>query len=231
MKIETLNKYDEIPEDCPKCNNELSEIYQRSKSETDLDEDFDLVVINCSVCNSIYAYYVDTSGIEHWGGYLVDDEPEYTENQPLNEKRRKSPFSKECAEAYTKAIVAMDAKNREMDRLIQSKLPELSKAGLSLATVNFARNKVANRLTSKRLSPKSLTKLVAAAIYVTANSVTPHGSSLWKHQGEGITEEKTEEIFGVTRKTIRKMEKVVRDPFLEYLPSSITTSEITFLRA
>jgi hypothetical protein len=46
-------------------------------------------------------------------------------------------------------------------------------------------------------------KLVAAAIYGTANG------AVCKHQGEGISERKLEEIFGVTRKTIRRLSKLL----------------------
>lgn len=206
MKIETLREeYDKVPDNCPKCGHEFEEIYCRSE-KSDRDEVFDLIVLKCPECHAFYAYWIDTSDEYRWGATMQADmeaNPEPTGNQPLKNKLKPAVVSKKCAVAYTKSILTKDAKNKEQNRLIQAKLPELYKAGLSLETINFAKNRVINHLKNNKPSPKSLPKLVAAAIYVTSNGVTTD-KGLWKHQGEGISERQLEEIFGVTRKTIRK---------------------------
>ena len=204
MKIETLNPKDKIPVNCPKCNTPLNKIYCRYEdSEIDEDDDvFDLKVFKCPECKKVYAYWIDNS-FRNSRFDVETENSEPTGNQPLENKRTPA-VPKKCAQEYSKAISALETKNKEMDRLIQEKLPELNKAGLSLETINYARNKVASYLKTKKVPSKSLNKVVAAAFYVTGNSVTTDGGSLWKHQGEGISERQLEEIFGVTRKTIRK---------------------------
>jgi hypothetical protein len=122
--------------------------------------------------------------------------------------------SKKCSEAYRKSTAIIEEKNKELDKLIREKLPLLYKAGLSLATINLAKNRVPSHLKGKTLTRKTAAKLLAGAIYATANGITTEGSSLWNHQGEGITEEKVAEIFGLTRKTVRKRKKRFENPFL-----------------
>ena len=209
MKIETINEHNRIPNNCPKCNHELDQIYCRSEKTE--DPVFDLLVLKCTDCNAAYAFWTDTSGIEYWGAHLEPD-PENTGNQPLDSKRR-PVIPKKCAKEYTKAVSTHEAKNKELDLLIKEKLPQLYKAGLSLATINFAKNRVPSHLKGKKLTRKSAAKLLAGAIYATANSTTTEGSSLWKHKGEGITEEKLAEIFQVTRKTIRRWKRHFEEPF------------------
>jgi len=207
MKIEVLNPKDKIPVNCPKCNTPFNKIYCRYEDlEIDEDDDaFDLKVFKCLECKKVNAYWIDNSFRNSRFDYDTEIiEP--TGNQPLD-NRRHPAVPKKCAQEYSKAISVLETKNKEMDRLIQEKVPDLTKAGLSLETINYARNKIARYLENKKLSSESLKKVIAAAIYVTSNGVTTDGSSLWKHQGEGISERQLEEIFVVTRKTIRKWAK------------------------
>ena len=207
MEINTLDPKDTIPVICPKCNTTINKIYCRyDDSEIDEDDDaFDLKVIQCPECKKVYAYWIDNS-FRNSRFDFDEENSEPTANQPLDNKRNPA-IPKKCAQEYSKAISAIETKNKELDRIIQEKLQELNKAGLSLETINYARNKIASYLKTKKLSSKSLKKVVAATFYVTGNGVTTDGSSLWKHQGEGISERQLEEIFGVTRKTIRKWSK------------------------
>jgi hypothetical protein len=201
MKIETLSRNDKIPVNCPKCNNALDKTYCRYEDSENDDATFDLKVHECPKCKTVYAYWIDYSYTDDWLANQMET-PMPTENQSLEGKVK--PILKQCAKAYLKSKSELENKNKDLNNLIQTKLPELYKAGLSLETINFARNKLTNYLRNNKPSPKGFTKLFAAAIFVTANGVTTDGGSLWKHRGEGITEEKLEEIFGVTRKTIRK---------------------------
>lgn len=204
IKIENIMDFQKTLDVCQKCSQPLDEVYCRSEH---MDCFFDLVVFKCPSCKSFLAYWVEESD-----RYSTAEPPEEGSNPtdhsfPLEHSNPKK-IPKKCAMAYSKTIATIESKHKELNSLIQTKLPQLCKAGLSLATINFARNKVTLQLQSKNPAPKSLAKLVAGAVYATANGVTWEGSSLWKHQGEGITEEKLEEIFGVTRKTICKWAKV-----------------------
>ena len=206
---------DIIPDKCPKCSHIFEEIYCRGPEKTRQYGDFDLIVFKCSLCHAFYAYWIDCSGAYRWGADLSADmeaNPEPTGNQPLKIKGKpelyeKSVLFKKCAEGYSKAISDKTELDKELNRLIQAKLTELYKAGLSLETLNFAKNKVTNYLKNNKSTPKMMPKLVAAAVYRTANEVTTN-KGLWKHQGEGISERQLEEIFGVTRKTIRRLSKL-----------------------
>jgi hypothetical protein len=216
MKIETLREdYDIIPNKCPKCGHIFEEIYCRSE-KSHWDGIFDLIVFQCSKCHAFYAYWIDCSDDYSWRAEISADmeaNPEPTRNQPLKIKGKpalyeKSVLFKKCAEGYSKAISDKTEADKELNCLFQAKLPELYKAGLSLETINFARNKVTNYQKNKKPSVKKIPNLVAAAIYATANGATTDGG-LWKRQGEGISERQLEEIFGVTRKTIRRLSKLL----------------------
>ena len=212
MKIETLAEdYDIIPDKCPKCSHIFEEIYCRGPEKSHQYGDFDLIVFKCSLCHAFYAYWIDCYG---WAAISADIEgdPEPTGNQPLKIKGKpalyeKSVLFKKCAEGYSKAISDKTELDKELNRLIRAKMSALIKAGLSLETINFAKNKVTNYLKNNKSSSKRMPKLVAAAIYRTANGVVKDG--LWKHQGEGISERQLEEILGVTRKTIRRLSKLL----------------------
>jgi hypothetical protein len=110
----------------------------------------------------VYAYWIDNSfrNTKFYDYETENSEP--TENQPIGNKK-KPTVSKKCAQEYTKSISIIETKNKEMDRIIQEKLPEVNKAGLSLETINYARNKIASYIKTKKLPSKSLKKVVAAA--------------------------------------------------------------------
>jgi hypothetical protein len=201
MKIETLNREDKIPQSCQKCNVDFQEVYCRYEdSEAKDDNSFNLIVLRCPRCMTVNAYWVDNAYTDFFLENQIDD-PEPTGNQPLD-KDRKSPFTKEVAKHYAKAVLIQDKKNKELNNLINTKSADLYKIGLSLTTINFARNEV-NRYIQSDTSPTKVKILFASALYVKANSVSTDGG-LWKHKGEGISERQLEEIFGVSRKTIRK---------------------------
>jgi hypothetical protein len=199
MKIETITDSQNTPDKCPKCSGSLDELYCRSDHS---DCYVDLLVLECKNCKTFSAYWIMETTPTIWDDSSEEGANSTKHSFPLEHSNPKK-IPKKCAKAYSKTIATIETKHKELDSLIQTKLPQLCKAGLSLATVNFARNKVTLHL-QKKPTQKSLAKLVAGAIYATANGVTWEGSSLWKHQGEGITEEKVEEIFGITRKTVRK---------------------------
>jgi hypothetical protein len=205
MKIESIMDYQKPLDVCPKCKKVLEEIYCRSRHTGGI---FDLLVLECPGCKSYFSYWVEESDC-----YSEDDfDPNEERANPTAhafplEHSDSKRLPKKCAEAFSKAVAIVENKNKELDLLILEKKPQLCKAGLSPLTICYARNKVAAHLTSGKPTPKGLAKLAAGAIYATANGVSMKESSILKHQGEGITEEKLEEIFGVTRKTIRKWAK------------------------
>lgn len=211
MKIETLTEdRDIIPDKCPKCSHVFEEIYCRSE-KTHKYGDFDLIVFKCSSCQAYFTYWIDCSGDYRANAEIsahMQANLEPTGNQPLRIKGKpalseKNVLFKKCAQRYSKAISDKAKSDKELNSLIQAKLPELYKAGLSLETINFAKNKVTHYQINNKASAKKMPKLFAAAIYRTANM------AVWKHQGEGISERQLEEIFGVTRKTIRRLSKLL----------------------
>ncbi len=205
MKIESIMDYQKPLDTCPKCKKALEEIYCRFKHAGGI---FDLLVLECPSCKSYFSYWVEESD-----RYSRDDDDQCdeganpTDNSFPLENSDPKRLPKKCAIAYSKALATIENKNKEVDRLIFEKRPQLCEAGLTPLTINCARNKVTQHFGSDKPTPKGLAKLVAGAIYVTANAVSIKESSILRHQVEGITEEKLEEIFGITRKTIRKWAK------------------------
>ena len=199
MKIEEL-KSEEIPDNCPKCNQELTLIYDRF--EYDENNPFSLLVLKCQRCHIAYSYWWEEP----------NKDPTHDDNDGyILSKKGKPIISKKAAAEYSKEISTREKRNKELTRLFQEKLPTLCKAGLSLETLNLARNQAAAYIQQHKTSKKGISKLLAAAIYAKANGESVCGS--WKHNGEGISEEYLEEIFGVTRKTIRKWKKVFEDRY------------------
>jgi len=206
MKIETLNDYDTVPNHCPTCDCEMDEIYCRSE-KTESDPVFDLIVYRCPECKAAYACWIEDSYADPWFDLAGENENPTTNTYPLG-KNNEQKTSKKCIARYLESISTHDRRNRELDRLIQKKLPTLYATGLSLTTIDFARRTVIDYSKNHNSSSKSLAKLLAAAIYIKANSTTTNGG-LWKHKGEGISERRLEEIFGVSRKTIRKWARLL----------------------
>ena len=205
IKNQTVFPNEEIKDNCERCNTELDELYNRG---TDI---YDLLVLQCPKCNAVYAYLIDESREDLcWHDEII--EPMNDHSAPLNKtcikvngvKKRTLP--KKCAKAYAKYVKELYQRNHEINELIQNKLPELYKAGLSLETINFARSETIRRINQAK-TRKKRTALLASTIYVKANGIATDGG-LWKHKGEGITERQLEDIFGVTRKTIRNWAKM-----------------------
>lgn len=200
LKIETITPDDEYLDNCQKCGKSLVKVYCRFE-DSKIGGDFNLLVFKCHDCKIAYAYWVDDGGSDDWLGWQIDDAGP-TGNQPLDAARKKRAFPQTCAKNYVKASKTQETKSRELNRLVEAKMADLYKANLSLTTINLAKNLAMRRIQAET-SPTKIKTLFAAAIYAKANTVSTDGG-LWKHKGEGITERQVEEIFGVTRKTIRK---------------------------
>lgn len=147
----------------------------------------------------MFAYWIDNS----FRNSLFDDtdSSEPTGNQPLDKNNDPAKIPKKCAKAYMKATSIQQSKNRILNKIIDRKIMELYKFGLSLTTINLARNEV-YRYVKPDTTDKKTNIMLAAAIYAKANGVTDMGSE--DHKGEGATVRQLEAIFGVTRKTISK---------------------------
>lgn len=200
IKNQTVFSDDEIKDNCEMCGTELQDLYNRGTSI------FDLLVLQCPKCNATYAYLIDESREEpDWHDDII--EPMNDHSAPLKKtcikvngvKRRILP--KKCAKAYSKDVKDIEQRTHEINQVIQNKMPDLYKAGLSLATINFARSEAIRRINRAKTTKKRIT-LLSAIIYLKANGITADG--LWEHKGEGISERQLENIFGVSRKTIRK---------------------------
>jgi hypothetical protein len=193
FKFEEISEKVDIPDKCKQCNEELEEIYWRH------DPIYELAVLECPKCKTIYAYLIE---IENDSMVSWD-----SEGDPLNEHSTpkttdlKKAIPKNCISAYSKALSSQESKNSALSKIINAKLPDLYKLGLSLTTINLARSALTSEI-NDNTTKKQLTILIAASIYAKANTVT--GDVSWEHRGEGATERQLEEIFGVSRKTIRK---------------------------
>ena len=187
---------------CEKCGEELDELYARNGSI------FDLLVYDCPKCKAVYAYFVDTSKDDYDSGTDENTQPMNDHSAPLEKTCKKvkginkQVLPKACATAYSKGVTEKEAQNKELNRLIESKLVELYKIGLSITTINLARRAVLGRIRIGT-TPKQIRVMLAGAIYVKANSLTKD-RNLWEHKGEGVSVRQLESIFSVTRKTISK---------------------------
>jgi hypothetical protein len=199
FEIINITWQEQTMDNCSRCDQELDEIYWRDE-DSKVESVFDLVVLKCPRCKAVYAYLIDNSAVDN------DDISDNT--SPMNGhsypmiKNPKKNLPKKCAGIYSKSVKEHEHRTEELNKLIQSKITQLYGVGLSLATVNLARGEIV-RYTKGNITTKKLTALLAAAIYAKANTTTTNGS-LWKHKGEGVTERQLEEIFGISRKTIRK---------------------------
>jgi hypothetical protein len=223
MKIQTIQDYDSIPENCPKCNHELKEIYCRPEDLQKSFYDYDLIVLKCEKCNRFLAFWIESESYdnelltpskedEQIGGRIIELAQWKNVGKPQWGEGKKPTFLKKCAEAYVKETSDPNNLNERLNRLINTKLRDLQQAGIGLETINLARNKVINHSRNKNPPAKNLTILLAAAVYATANGITTN-RGLWQHQGESISERQLEKIFDVSRKTIRKWEKTFTSDF------------------
>jgi hypothetical protein len=210
MKIETVKDIDYILEECPKCRNELDDLYWRSDHvKNSFFLAIDLALLYCKDCKLYFAYWIDEPTWDPLVDEIPEDEDSAKQTYPLKESADPKRINKKCRTVYSKSLQDTKERTKQIELLIQTKLPQLYEAGLSISTINFAKNKVIRYLNKEKPTPTAPSKLIAGAIYATANGVTSDGSCLRQHQGEGITEEKLEMIFGVTRKTIRRWAKTL----------------------
>ena len=81
----------------------------------------------------------------------MEENAEPTGNQPLKIKGKpalyeKRALFKKCAKGYSKSIAEKTKIRQKLNWDNLAKLPSLKKAGLSLETINFSKNKVTNYL-------------------------------------------------------------------------------------
>jgi len=157
-------------------------------------------VDKCPQCKAIYAYLIDNTKDEDDWSDMDNIEPTNDHSAPRIKNPQKA-LPKKCGLIYSKSVKEQENRTEELNKLVQAKINQLYGVGLSLATVNLARAEIV-RFTKGKITTKRLTTLLAAAIYVKANTTTTMGSC-WKHKGEGVTERQLEEIFDISRKTIR----------------------------
>lgn len=165
MRVETLMENEKTPNACPLCSHSLEELYCRSK-----EEDFglfNLVVLRCPGCKRVFAYHIMAFDYLREDLYGEDTAPA----GPASLMRKERPeVPQKCASAYSKSVASIEAKDRQLFNLIQNKMAELVKAGLSVETVNLARSKAARNLKDP-FTPKKVSGIAVAAVYVVGNGV------------------------------------------------------------
>lgn len=213
MIIETLQVYDDLPESCSKCNESLEEIYSRSEE----DIPYNLVVLKCKKCKVFYAFWIEdiidddifltpAKEDEHAGGRVVEPHHWKHVGKPQWGEGKPPKFSRELAREYGKTISKLEVLDNKLNSLIQAKLPEMYRAGLSIETINSARDRAMNYLRMKSVTSKQLVSLFAAAVYDASREELTDVGGL-RRVCEKISERQLEKIFGTTRKTIRKWRK------------------------
>jgi len=217
MIIETVKDYDEVQESCSRCGGSVIEIYARPEELTSGPNDYDLVISRCENCDLFHAYWIfpityDDSALvpakedEHFGGRIMEPQQWKFVGKPEWGEGKRQKFSEKMAKAYKMDALRLSALSRKLDAFVQSKLSEMYKAGLNIETINLARNKAQKFLRKNSASQKQLVALFAAAVYEAAHEeLNMIGGQRWI--GEKISERQLKNIFGVTRKTIRKWRK------------------------
>lgn len=218
--IKTVEEYENIPSSCFKCGESLREIYTRPEEFAGSWNNYDLVVSKCEQCNLFYAVWIQplmygptflepTIEDERAGGRIMEPPQWKQVGKPEWAEGIQPKFPKEAIKAYTRANSQVDDIYGKLNSIIKEKLAEMYRRGLSIETINIARNKALVYLKNNSVtSSKKLLNLWAAAIYeASREELVSIGGAAWR--GEKLSERKTEEIFGITRKTIRKWRKLL----------------------
>jgi len=216
MVVDTLQEFDDIPDSCSKCGASLEEIYVRPEELTSWNG-YDLIVLKCKKCSLFHAFWIQpftndetltfpAKEDEHRGGRIIEPPQWKYRGKPQWGEGKQPKFSKKTAKAYERTVLQLEDLDKKLSPIIQGKLGEMYRSGLSSETINSARNKVLDFLRNNPVTSKQLASLFAAAIYEAPHE-EPIGVGSFKRVGEKISERQLEKIFKVTRKTIRKWRK------------------------
>lgn len=215
--IRTVQEYENIPSSCSNCGKPLREIYTRPEELTRNWNDYDLVVLKCEKCGLFYAVWIqpftyDPTFLEpavedeKAGERIIEPTQWKQVGKPQWGEGIQPKFPRKSVIAYTRAISQQEDINRRLNSVVQGKLAEMYRHGLSSETINIARNKVLNYLKDNSVTSKKMANLLAAAIYEASHEEIMYMGGPVR-RGEKLSERKIEEILGVTRKTIRKWRK------------------------
>jgi len=214
MAIKTVQDFDDVPESCSKCGEHLKEVYERPEELTNGPNEFDLVVLKCEKCTLFHAFWIQpiTDGHtfnptkEDMAGRIIEPPQWKYRGKPQWGEGKQPKFSKKTAKAYERTVSQLEDLDKKLNPIIQGKLSEMYRAGLSSETINSARNNVLGFLRNNPVTSKQLISLFAAAIYEASHEELI-GAGGYRRIGEKISERQLEKIFGLTRKTIRKWRK------------------------
>lgn len=217
MVVRTIHEDEDVPTSCFECGESLREIYTRPDELSRNLNDYDLVVLKCEKCSLFYAVWIqpftyDPTFLEpaiedeKSGGRTIEPAQWNQVGKPQWGEGIQPKFSKKTAMAYARANSQLEDIDKRLNSIIQDKLVEMHSHDLSSETINIARTKVVNYVKNTPLTEKKLANLLAAAIYQASHEeLRCIGGAV--RRGEKLSERKIEEIFGVTRKTIRKWRK------------------------
>jgi len=215
MEINTLNEFDDLPECCSKCKEPLVEIYARPDNLG--ANNYGLVVLECEKCSTFYSFWIEpytfddtyiNPAKEDLAGRIIEPPHWKYKGKPEWGEGKQPRFSKRVATVYEKVSSQLENIDKKITTIIQSKQAELHSIGLSIGTIQSARNKMRNHMKNNSVTSNQLTRLFVAAIYEASHEEYV-GANGYQRVGEKIGECQLEEIFGVTRKTIRRWRKVL----------------------
>jgi hypothetical protein len=221
ISVNYLGEDEEIPQFCPKCEERYVRIYTRPEDAHVTDNYECLLVFRCKQCAEYSAFYIEpfTYLDSNFISYEGENFSPFEKQKPLRtriirtvqrKKKRSSSqgplkgATRKWAKAYLKRIAKQSSTLSKLDSVIIKFLQKLYLANLKIEIINSARNTILTQITKSK-TEKQLTALFAAAIYLTSEK------DLDRFVGKNgcLSERKTERIFGVTRKTIRKYRKIL----------------------
>lgn len=188
MVLDTVKSYEHIPLDCSKCKEDLEEIYSRPDDELQGWNDFDLVVLKCEKCKSYLAFYVQPF-TEQVQEFITPREEEILKVLPQQ------------YDVQTRLVRKMRKRATEFNsvyEIYREKMNPIKK--LSNETIKHIHEIVEKHIKTTGYSAhKKYNSLIAAATYKASQETVE----------ERLTERKISQIFGVTRKTLRRWVKKI----------------------
>lgn len=148
MLVETIQEYDDVPDSCSKCGGSLEEIYARPEELSGWNS-YDLIVLKCEKCTLFHAFWIQpitdsytfTPTKEDMAGRIIEPPRWKYKGKPQWGEGKQPKFSKKTAKAYERTVSQLEDLNKKLNPIIQGKLAEMYRAGLSMETINSARKK------------------------------------------------------------------------------------------
>lgn len=205
VPLKTIELSQEIPNQCPFCG---------EYGEDTLFERDDVLVLKCTQCGKPIGYCFSYSGVYDYGDVsnsmydpLTIRIAEQEGNYVISASR-----ARELARTFRrkeKAYAPIRKCKKRLDFLIYEKKDQMKEAGISPETISEVCLKIQRFIEENGpVTERKLNTLLATAL-----SLIQKLDQIYykKYLGKRLADSQLEEIFGVTRKTIRKWRKILQD--------------------